>query len=572
MKLPNKLVAYHAVVAVCLVCLYIGFDIAIGSFSGTVTQVVYIIAEGLLVGSLLYVLRGWWRLLLPSLICCVTVFMYVNVVYYRFNGDIITPGLVFDAASYNTFVVSSGVSLMRPADLVWLVPAVIAFVSFGLMHVSAQPQLSCSGKFIASGGCVALWIGAQFLAVRAECKYWQGENIPQRFTDRLEARFSPELTFSNTSKWHDRELLVYLYHQVIDFRHSTPLQLTPRLKESIERNIDRLEHLSPDAQFEPNSSKNLIFIVAESLNADAIGTRIDGRSVTPTLDSLLCLAGTVSALNVASQVQCGNSSDGQFIYNTGLLPLRGDALAMSFPNNSYPSLARAMGYDRSTDVIVEPAGLWNHADTYKGYGYDRLVHNLQPGDNQSQDACMFARALAEIDSPPRPFMVELVTLTMHHPFTDPGMKRPGWICGPGSERSVRYLMALNEFDTALARFLRELHLRDIYENSVIVIASDHDKDPDNEAGRVHDIVFIALNTGKTLTVDRRVQQVDVYPTVLEIMNRTGYPWPGLGQSMIAPDIESGRLPSDSLWALSEQIIRTDYFANCDSLLRHRLGL
>ena len=111
-------------------------------------------------------------------------------------------------------------------------------------------------------------------------------------------------------------------------------------------------------------------------------------------------------------------------------------------------------------------------------------------------------------------------------------------------------------------------------NTVIIIASDHHIGVlKNGAKETYPIAFIALNTGMTKKIDRPVGQIDVFPTVLQIMNRSRE-WEGLGMSMLdernASSINaSGVLIGTSgkhidsmkreAWEISDLIIRGNYF-------------
>ena len=90
----------------------------------------------------------------------------------------------------------------------------------------------------------------------------------------------------------------------------------------------------------------------ESLNAVVVNMHVNGRPLTPVLNRLLEAEGTISCLNVISQVKDGGSSDGQMIYNTGLLPIKNGSAAMLFGSNDYPSLISTLKPASSMEIIA----------------------------------------------------------------------------------------------------------------------------------------------------------------------------------------------------------------------------
>ena len=62
--------------------------------------------------------------------------------------------------------------------------------------------------------------------------------------------------------------------------------------------------------------------------------------IAPNLTEMLADSLTVSALNVEVQAGPGRSADGQFIINTGMLPLQSEALVAKYAHAVYPSVAK----------------------------------------------------------------------------------------------------------------------------------------------------------------------------------------------------------------------------------------
>ncbi len=126
---------------------------------------------------------------------------------------------------------------------------------------------------------------------------------------------------------------------------------------------------TPSGSAGANRSRNLIFIIVESLASDAVGATVNGVKVAPTLSALAADSSAIVFRRMQAQVNHGRSSDGQFIYNTGLLPLRNNVVAKRYPSANYPSIAKALGYANSSEVVGEKPTFYNHSITNLSYGY-----------------------------------------------------------------------------------------------------------------------------------------------------------------------------------------------------------
>lgn len=509
-------------------------------------------AESALLTTPIWLLRGQWRLMVPIIIAVAAFFLWSNILYARFTQEFISPMLILSAQSYNPMVFSCVPSLVRVHDFIYLICAAIPFAAYCLLRVR---QCGADLRF--------------GLPITAMCVAFALISWPRNEFGGTSLR--GEWLFGNLSKYVVK--LVQYYGQ------SRPFELTEtianRVDAFVDNNTKAVNHVMSS-----NKDKNLIFIVVESLNAWVVGRDYcTGRSVTPTIDSLLRCDGTVSCHDVISQITCGESSDGQFIYNTGLLPLKSNPAAILFSQNKYKSLADALGYDYSAEYISEPRYLWNHSHTNQQYGYNALFDGLNYGAEEQgvgSDELIFSFVQKDLEKRPQPFFAFVTTITMHHPFEEK-VPEADWINSIVgiSERERRYLQMTHYFDACLGRFLKGLGREGLLKNSVVVLASDHHKEIRDAApeGKPDPIVFMALNTGVTKRIEGPVGQVDVFPTVLDIMGVEGG-WRGLGTSMLdstncsAVDrygnlYGSSGAERDSLkiqaWDISDLMVRGNYF-------------
>lgn len=332
---------------------------------------------------------------------------------------------------------------------------------------------------------------------------------------------------------------------------------------------------------------NLIFIMVESLNAWAVNLKIDGQEVTPTLNALAADTANIVCLNVITQAKNGRSSDGKFMYQTGLLPLLDKSVAMEFSDRSFPTITRALkkrGY-QSVEICGDEGGLWNVEAMSQGYGFDTLMHQselfdqLEANDWHS-DKVIMEQAVQYLPKLRKNFVAQLFTGVMHSPYNDV-FKPATWISSSKQYTpSVRnYLEKTHYFDTQLAAFLDNMKKCGLYDKCVFVIASDHSEPVDDDPkGRPalsrngDECVLIVLNAKQGAQIKGPVGQIDVYPTILDVMGLNDYTWKGLGHSLLRNDITSVAISPDEVrgnspllpsqqqaWDVSNTIIRANWF-------------
>lgn len=333
---------------------------------------------------------------------------------------------------------------------------------------------------------------------------------------------------------------------------------------------------------------NLIFIMVESLNAWVINLDIDGKPVTPTLNALAAdTTHNIVCLNMISQAKNGRSSDGKFMYQTGLLPMLDKSVAMEFANREFPSLIKALkqrGY-AAVEITGDEPSLWNVEQMSKAYGFDSLYHQPELKEKLKAADYMIDKVVMEhtaqlLPTIKKPFIAQLFTGVMHSPYNDK-WKFPTWI-----SKSKQYTPAVRNylektayFDTQLGVLLERLKQSGLYDKSVIVIASDHnewvDEDPAGRPSiskRGDSCLLLVLGAANGKLVEGPIGQIDVYPTLLDVLGLNKYSWKGLGYSVLrngvhsaaaTPDETVGTSPllphQQQAWTVSDILIRANWF-------------
>ena len=372
--------------------------------------------------------------------------------------------------------------------------------------------------------------------------------------------------------------------------------VTAEERSEVEQFIEKEIPVYADNSYCAPSAKprNVVLLLVESLNAWVVDLKIDGREVCPVLNSLVADTSAIATTQMMAQVKNGRSSDGMFIYNTGLLPLPVQSVAMDYGDNNYPALAKALksvnpSY-RTMEITVDRSGMWNVDHTAVSYGFDSLFlqdvyRDTYIKSQQSIDKTLLEFSSAEFAKQRQPFYAMVFTGTTHVPYDRlEDVMQPTWISQSKSyTRYVRnYLEKVAFFDRQLGAFIERMKRDGTYDNTVLIVASDHsdfiDDDPKGRASiseRGIECVFVILNSGLPgRRIEGPVGQIDLYPTLLDLLGLNTYWWKGLGHSLLRTDVHSvapapGETAGDTsspllphqqqAWKVSETIIKSNWW-------------
>lgn len=588
----HRWLLWHAVTIAAIAAMLWWFTAQTGTRSSNAVDAIISISEGVLVMAPTWLLERRCRLRVMALLPCIAiaVFLWANVLYFRYWHDLIPFSSIISAKSYNALVFGSIATLARASDIVYLLAPALSVACYFLLKVKRSATPTMAATLIAMLVSLIVYAGG-FMAVTASLRnYARANGRPMcTFQEAMAKRFGKRAM--RADHWHSNGLTPYIINQIRELSYTQCIELSDTELSAINDYYKRMAAYrpAPEAMLEQNRGKNLILIIVESLNSYVINKRYGDKELTPTLNDIISRPGTLSCLTVTPQVRDGGSSDGQLIYNTGLLPLLHGSAATSFGSNAYPSLASALHFSRAIEVIGEPAFVWNHRSTSSAYGYDAIydIDDItKAGIDPAAigfDAAIFEMAARQIASLPQPFMAEITTLSMHFPFNDSVVKRVGWIDSLTDVEPLErdYLQMVHYFDAQLAFFLKSLAQSGISDNTVVALASDHDQvtSADRPLVNNHDtlpIAFIATNTGISANISRPAGQIDIYPTIVQIMGGDAEALRhALGVSIFNDANKSsvdryGRLHGrssselDSLkaaaWQISDLLIRSDFFA------------
>lgn len=340
------------------------------------------------------------------------------------------------------------------------------------------------------------------------------------------------------------------------------VELTPQLRAEINHWIAT----RPGAKHTPARLKpkdNVIIILCESLESWVFETSVEGQELTPNINALLRDSTTLYAPHVLSQVKGARSIDAQLILHTGLLPVEYGAYSYRFPHNTYHSLDKAWKQKYGNDAhvmsfTVDKKTVWNVAIVAQDFGYEiydkpYFVLDVKTGPRGRLGDTSFLRQSAQKIADPSMWpphghtMLQCVTYSGHTPFVIPDELKKVHFSNAIPERLRHYMEVANYTDRAIGDFVRLLKASGQYDNTTIIITGDHEgigvdratfiKDPAVAAWLSPEqyVPLVVLNSPVSKRYDATMGQIDLYPTLLDLLGLDDYGWRGLGQSILDPD-------------------------------------
>ena len=346
------------------------------------------------------------------------------------------------------------------------------------------------------------------------------------------------------------------------------------LTEQQEREINRYISLSKQSintnHQRPTYIENVIFILVESYMSFTSDLKIDNQEITPNLNKLKHDPQTYYNGNMHPNITIGESSDGQFIYISGLLPLRSMVTIARAQKNKIHGLAEILSSElgmSSLMIIPTTASMWNQDKMCKCYGYKYLYTNRDYPEAQGKnlnDEQVFDLAARVDTEAPKPFFLTILTMSMHQPYTTDLDPTFHLVDKSLSSEQLFYLKACHYTDSQIGKYIEHLKKVHLYEKSMIIIAADHHvkniSPNEGKYGTCYNIPLYIINGGidNSMAYQGEFNQLDMFPTVLNAL-AIYKDWNGLGHSLL--DIDYNYSLNKDLWKVSEWITFSNYFAH-----------
>ncbi len=313
--------------------------------------------------------------------------------------------------------------------------------------------------------------------------------------------------------------------------------------------------------------KNIIKIHLESFQSFLIDYELHGEEVTPFLNKLVNdnQQDFTYYKNFFHQTEQGKTADAELIMDNSLYGLPQGAAFVTKSNNTYQALPAILSQEQDYQNVVlhgDGKSFWNRDEIYKQFGidyfFDEAYYNMS--DEQVigyglKDKPFFKESMPLIESldKDKPFYAHFMSLTHHHPYLIDEEDATIEPAETGDGSVDRYFQTARYLDEALEQFINDLKEADLYDDSLIVIYSDHYGISDNhnramaeitgeeitpyknaELQRVPFMIKIPGVEGQGI-VDDYAGQVDVVPTLLHLLGIRADNYINFGTDLFSKD-------------------------------------
>lgn len=486
---------------------------------------------------------------------------FCNVLYSRFFGHYLPNLAILQMGNLNdNDVMGSVLTGFRWLDIYYVLMAVV----FGWLYKCID-QVKLKTRWLRTLGC--LW-GVMLAAILTFILMLVAFHDPS--PDISFIRFNPiKIQYTQApnnmlfrSGFVRRTLMC---HE--DFIRKN-LQLEKSQKEAIKREYTDYKQRTTTATVK--DAKNLIFIIVESYLAQTSDLMVDGKEITPFLNRLKRDSMVHYNGHMHPNIDMGESSDGQFIYMTGLLPLKSKITVNIAKDKTFcglPAVLMKAGRLKHSHIIVPTSPtFWEQDKMNLRYGiekmYSKFDYDKDVNDNEDlNDEQIFQMATQVETSAEQPFFSLVLTMSMHNPYSK--CVEHGFTLTDESlsEEYKNYLVDCHYTDMQIKKYIDGLKQQGLYDNSVIVITADHQAHSLylNMGNKVSDELPLYIINGG---IDRDhawmgdCNQLDVYTTLLDMFGIRS-DWRGLGHTLLNADYKEYSL--GKMKPLSNWMIRSNYF-------------
>ncbi|MGC6367529.1 MAG: LTA synthase family protein [Candidatus Marinamargulisbacteria bacterium] len=325
---------------------------------------------------------------------------------------------------------------------------------------------------------------------------------------------------------------IYVYY----VKSNIHVEYSPGSYVLLNQDPDRFQSQDFNSQTPPN----VFLIVVESLNQSIMHKKAaDGQPVTPFLNKLSRESLVVKNF-YANSIQ---SARGHLSIFMSLIPSITDKVTTQYDNLNTYSLADALAENGYESVIFQAYDLngFDNVQSFfgsRGFKMESVKPYIQPEDKPyvwrswgPEDRVFFKRFFDYYDQgnfADKPMFFSLVTIASHFPFSSVPKERRLLYPSPTSIHE-EYANSLHLVDQGIEVFFKELKARGLYENSIVIITSDHTI-PMGEHGIYHQeagyyeesfrVPFMIHwpQKIKPQVIERAFSQMDIVPTILDLLD------------------------------------------------------
>ena len=398
-----------------------------------------------------------------------TALLFANIIYYRQFSDFLTIKTMTNAGKVSQGLGKSTVALLHPTDIIiWI--DLIVIITLLILHKIKIDQKSygLSTPFaITSVGALILTLNL-FLAETSR---------PRLLRNTFDRSYVVKYLGIDAFSAYD------------GFKSAQNVQVTKNANASDLNNIlhfTKKNYAKPaKSYFGVEKNRNVIVIHLESFQQFLINLKVNGKEVTPFLNSLYKNKHTISFDNFYHQVGLGRTSDAENMLETSTYGISDGSLFTSLGSeNTFQAAPQILRSDGYTSAVFHGnvGSFWNRNDVYKNMGYnyffDKNYYTSQAKDSSGyglKDKLLFAESIKYLEQMQQPFYTKFITVTNHIPFDlDKEDQDSSFKTTNTSDQTINnYFETAHYLDEALREFFDYLKSSGLYKNTMVVIYGDH---------------------------------------------------------------------------------------------------
>ncbi len=510
------------------------------------SHVFFFLFEGISIYFLSFIYPKKRHTIFISLYTLSTIILWINVAYSRYF-DTYMPLTLYGEFNNLKGLLPNIIDSFEWSDIFYVITSIIALFSYFKFGKLQKPKLG----YIIPLLCIVLLLvtfSYHLYSVKKDhdhlVEHFKELNDKRTIWDTMvDRRRMMENTIPKTSEFYYGIGLTLFLNGMSSLLKTDQFHFTEQEVKDIKRHMYTSEYPLPN-----DSIHNLIMILVESLSSFPINKSYDGIELTPNLNKFL--AETYYNPNMESEALLGESSDGQFIYLTGLLPLKNGVTInairakqittfVTLAKEKYPQLQSQMTIPTEKDS-------WSQEAMCKKYGIETLYSKEQyphkSDEDWLNDKQLFEYASKNDANLRPPFISFILTSSMHSPYIKSYEKFNIKYPKEFSSELKHYLDNVHYMDKYLGLYLENVKQQSWYDDCTIIITADHKPNgPKLNTNYEKDFSLLPLiiinppseyvnNSSYSLTIS----QTSILPTIIDLF-RLDSKWKGVGVSIWAPD-------------------------------------
>ncbi|MDN2454282.1 LTA synthase family protein [Lactobacillus sp. UCMA15818] len=391
-----------------------------------------------------------------------------NVIYYREFTDFMTINVIFGYSSVSEGLTTSSFALLKPQDIVVFIDIILLILGFATRFIKFDRH-SIPTKQAAAVTSFALF----FLVFNITL----GEiGRPQLLTRTFDRNYLVKYLGIDTFTLYDG-LKTAKNNQVRNEATSSDLN-------TILQFTRKHYAKANSSMFGIAKGRNVIVIHLESFEQFLINFRLNGKEVTPFLNSLYNSNSTYSFSNFFNQVGQGKTSDAENMLETSTYGLSQGSLFSSLgTDNTFEGapaiLNQRAGYS-SAVFHGNKGSFWNRNSVYKNLGYQNFFDASYFNTNANnlteyglKDKLLFHDSVKYLERLQQPFYAKFITVSNHFPYELDKQNTSFKAANTGDTSVDNYFVTAHYLDQSVKEFFDYLKKSGLYNNSMIIIYGDH---------------------------------------------------------------------------------------------------